>query len=81
MRNFVQRHPDYKQDSVVSDSIAYDLLSKVVQIASGTVNDPTHMFEHTTKSAYKIPEALLHAEAYLKMKSQANSSGSSVSGE
>ncbi|XP_059154932.1 glutamate--cysteine ligase catalytic subunit-like [Physella acuta] len=81
MRNFVQRHPEYKQDSVVSDSIAYDLLSRVVQIASGAVNDPTHMFEHTTKSAYKIPEALRHAEAYLKMKSQANSSGSSVSGE
>lgn len=32
IRQFVVSHPDYKQDSVVSDRIQYDLLWKIVQI-------------------------------------------------
>ena len=36
MRNFVMAHPQYKFDSVVSDTIAYDLLQKCVAITEGT---------------------------------------------
>lgn len=69
MRNFVQQHPEYKKDSVVSEPIAYDLLCRIVQIARGKDNDPTHLFNYTTKSVDKIPEALSQAEAYLNKKS------------
>ncbi|CAE8594569.1 unnamed protein product [Polarella glacialis] len=36
MRNFVQAHPDYKQDSVVSDSVAFDLVEACNEIGLGT---------------------------------------------
>merc|ERR1712032_1249997 len=35
MRRFVQGHPEYKQDSVVSPSIAYDLLKACNEIGLG----------------------------------------------
>ncbi|KAH9508373.1 hypothetical protein Btru_050936 [Bulinus truncatus] len=69
MRNFVQQHPEYKKDSVVSDSIAYDLLCRIVKISRGKDNDPSHLFDYTTKSVDRIPEALYQAEAYLNQKS------------
>ncbi|CAK8697360.1 unnamed protein product [Clavelina lepadiformis] len=37
MRHFVTSHPEYKQDSVVTDSIAYDLLVRCDQIEKGEV--------------------------------------------
>lgn len=38
-RDFVQAHPDYKQDSVISPSINYDLLSTLADIESGKKGD------------------------------------------
>ena len=35
IRQFVVSHPDYKQDSIVSDEIQYDLVWKMGQIANG----------------------------------------------
>ncbi len=35
IRQFVISHRDYKQDSVVSDEIQYDLLWEMAQIANG----------------------------------------------
>merc|ERR1711966_243668 len=35
MRNFVRAHPDYKQDSEVSPSIAYDLVKECQEISEG----------------------------------------------
>ncbi|CAF3904200.1 unnamed protein product [Adineta steineri] len=35
IRQFVMSHPAYKQDSVVSDEIQYDLMWKITQIANG----------------------------------------------
>lgn len=32
MRHFVQTHPEYKRDSVVSECINYDMLKLVVQL-------------------------------------------------
>ncbi|XP_078480973.1 glutamate--cysteine ligase catalytic subunit-like [Ciona intestinalis] len=37
IRHFVTSHPEYKQDSVVTDSIAYDLLVRCDQIEKGEV--------------------------------------------
>uniref|UniRef100_A0A0B7A460 Glutamate--cysteine ligase n=1 Tax=Arion vulgaris TaxID=1028688 RepID=A0A0B7A460_9EUPU len=36
MRNYVMNHEEYKHDSVVSESIAYDLLKRITEIASGS---------------------------------------------
>lgn len=35
IRQFVHAHPDYKQDSVVSDKITYDLITKVRAVSEG----------------------------------------------
>lgn len=40
MRQFVTSHPDYKQDSVVSDQIQHDLLWKIAQISNGHESCP-----------------------------------------
>lgn len=40
MRKFVREHPNYKFDSVVPDDIAYDLLRKCDELASGTTSIP-----------------------------------------
>ncbi|KAG0334938.1 hypothetical protein BG000_007925 [Podila horticola] len=40
MRQFVQNHPDYKQDSVVSEKINYDLVKMVEKINNGEVSVP-----------------------------------------
>eukprot|EP01087_Luapelamoeba_hula_P007550 TRINITY_DN1846_c0_g2_i1.p1 TRINITY_DN1846_c0_g2~~TRINITY_DN1846_c0_g2_i1.p1 ORF type:complete len:711 (-),score=139.88 TRINITY_DN1846_c0_g2_i1:65-2197(-) len=37
IREFVTKHPAYKQDSVVSDEIAYDLMKTAVDIGEGRV--------------------------------------------
>lgn len=59
MRNFVRSHPAYKQDSVVSDEIAYDLLTACKEIGEGTRHEPTLLgdlkFERITKEgAYDV---------------------------
>lgn len=35
IRQFVHAHPDYKHDSVVSDKINYDLITKVKAVSEG----------------------------------------------
>ena len=40
MRNFVQTHPEYKKDSVVSPVIAYDLMKACAEITHGTRQAP-----------------------------------------
>jgi glutamate--cysteine ligase catalytic subunit len=35
IRQFVTSHPDYKQDSVVSDTVQHDLIWKIIQIVNG----------------------------------------------
>ncbi|KAF9924990.1 hypothetical protein FBU30_005154 [Linnemannia zychae] len=39
-RHFVQNHPDYKQDSVVSERINYDLVKMIEKINKGEVQVP-----------------------------------------
>lgn len=40
LREFVEKHPDYKQDSVVSEKINYDLMKACQAIAKGDLIDP-----------------------------------------
>ncbi|XP_056617348.1 glutamate--cysteine ligase catalytic subunit isoform X1 [Triplophysa dalaica] len=40
MRVFVAKHPDYKQDSIITDKINYDLLRKCDRIAKGEEKCP-----------------------------------------
>ncbi|KAG0034427.1 hypothetical protein BGZ81_004677 [Podila clonocystis] len=40
MRQFVQNHPDYKQDSVVSEKINYDMVKMIEKINNGEVSAP-----------------------------------------
>ncbi|KAJ1843342.1 glutamate--cysteine ligase, partial [Coemansia sp. RSA 2708] len=40
MRNYVQSHPDYAQDSVVPQSVNYDLLRTMNDIEEGRVAAP-----------------------------------------
>lgn len=35
MRQFIMSHPDYKHDSVVSESINYDLMKRIDDLAKG----------------------------------------------
>jgi glutamate--cysteine ligase catalytic subunit len=59
MRNFVRSHPSYKNDSVVSDDIAYDLMVACKDIGEGTRLEPTLLgdltFEQITQEgAYDV---------------------------
>lgn len=40
MREFVAKHPEYKQDSVITDKINYDLLRRCDRIAKGEEKCP-----------------------------------------
>ena len=40
MRKFINDHPDYKHDSIISESITYDLMKKLKDISEGTVVCP-----------------------------------------
>eukprot|EP01117_Protostelium_nocturnum_P007754 TRINITY_DN2776_c0_g1_i1.p1 TRINITY_DN2776_c0_g1~~TRINITY_DN2776_c0_g1_i1.p1 ORF type:complete len:710 (+),score=166.16 TRINITY_DN2776_c0_g1_i1:169-2130(+) len=40
IRNFVQEHPDYKKDSIITHSINYDLLQAIHKIESGQLIPP-----------------------------------------
>ena len=40
MRRFVELHPDYKKDSIVSETICYDLLNTFDRISKGEVDAP-----------------------------------------
>lgn len=50
-RDFVTNHPEYKHDSVVSDSIAYDLLHRMTEISHGNVHEPSLIFDQHNMAA------------------------------
>lgn len=55
MRHFVQNHPEYKHDSAVSDSIAYDLLLRCDKIEKGEVTCHQLFGMPKHKSEYVLP--------------------------
>ncbi|KAL4462626.1 hypothetical protein ABPG74_000456 [Tetrahymena malaccensis] len=40
IRNFVNNHPEYQQDSEITNSIAYDLIEAITSISEGKTQDP-----------------------------------------
>jgi glutamate--cysteine ligase catalytic subunit len=40
IRHYLQKHPDYKEDSIVSQQINYDLLKHLDEISVGKVEAP-----------------------------------------
>ncbi|ANZ74573.1 BA75_01356T0 [Komagataella pastoris] len=55
IRDFVTKHPEYKQDSVVSDSVSYDLLDKLVKLTK---------YEKDTVAEFFGPELTQDLEAF-----------------
>ncbi len=68
MRDFVQQHPEYKHDSIISDSINYDLLHTCDGITSGKIKCPELLISYDTKSGKAIPTAMEKAENFLDCK-------------
>ncbi|XP_071531559.1 glutamate--cysteine ligase catalytic subunit isoform X3 [Panulirus ornatus] len=59
MRNFIMSHPEYKQDSVVTDGIAYDLIIAASEITQGK-QECKELLGGTpkTKTSEDIPKAM-----------------------
>lgn len=62
IRQFVSSHPDYKHDSVVSDTINYDLLCTMEKIQNGSLDCPSLLDHPRSKTRSTIPEAIQNAE-------------------
>lgn len=62
IREFVQKHPDYKQDSVVSEKINYDLLTTANRIQNNTEACPRLIGHPRTMTKENIPNAIEKAE-------------------
>ncbi|KAL4217769.1 hypothetical protein ACF0H5_022508 [Mactra antiquata] len=73
IRDFVTNHPDYKQDSVVPDSVNYELLLKCSQISDGEITDSTLLPSTvTSRTTDNIPKAMSKVDAYLNNKNARN---------
>lgn len=51
MRRFVEVHPDYKKDSVVSETICYDLMNTFDRISKGEFGAPELFGKPTSKTS------------------------------
>ncbi|KAI4464929.1 glutamate cysteine ligase [Holotrichia oblita] len=59
IRKYVMSHPDYKQDSKISDEINYDLLKRVNGIQEGLISCPELLgYSTMSKTKESIPTAL-----------------------
>ena len=64
-RDFVRQHPDYKKDSVVSPTIARDLLQRCHSIGVGDVHEPSLLGENVVapvrkENAYNVQLSRVH---------------------
>ncbi|PIK33075.1 putative glutamate--cysteine ligase catalytic subunit isoform X2, partial [Apostichopus japonicus] len=59
MRDFVDSHPSYRHDSVISEEVNYDLIKTIANITKGNMDGAQGLL-HTTvsKSVDEIPESL-----------------------
>lgn len=73
IRDFVATHQEYKQDSVVTEGIAYDLLSKFAKVSKEEVDEPELLFGHATLTKDVLPAAVAKTEQYLNEKSPRHS--------
>ena len=75
IREFVMKHPEYKQDSVVSETINFDLNEAFQRITSGERDCPELLISYDTKSAGDIPHAKEMQESFLADKAQKKQNG------
>lgn len=68
IRDFVTSHPDYKQDSVVPDSVNYDLLMKCAQVTDGDFDCELLPKSARSRTTDNIPPAVRKVDAYLNEK-------------
>ena len=68
IREFVTKHPDYKHDSIINDTVNYDLIKRCDDITRGTIQCSEMLMRYDTKSAETIPSAMEKAETYLDNK-------------
>ena len=68
MRQFVTNHPSYKQDSVVNDEIAYDLLWKMTKVSIGEEHCPEVLPRMSSKTTLDISAAVEQANSELEAK-------------
>ncbi|XP_041360661.1 glutamate--cysteine ligase catalytic subunit-like isoform X2 [Gigantopelta aegis] len=69
MRQFIEKHPSYKHDSVVSERISYDLLTKCDEVSHGKISEPGLLFLPVHKSG-NVPNAVIKTHQYLDSKNQ-----------
>ncbi|XP_071506165.1 glutamate--cysteine ligase catalytic subunit-like [Diadema antillarum] len=62
IRDFVLSHPDYKQDSVVSELINYDLIREFDLISRGEMEAPDLVNTQISRSSGDIPESIQKVE-------------------
>lgn len=58
-------HPSYKQDSVVSEPVCYDLVSACAEVTNGTRDEPTLMFGSKSRTATHLPAAMQRNDQHL----------------
>lgn len=51
IRRYVELHPDYKEDSVVSESVCYDLMNTLQRISQGELGAPELFGKPTSKTS------------------------------
>ena len=57
IRKFVRAHPDYKQDSVVTDAIAYDLLQHIKDVSEETISCPELLGTPVSRMNPSVPSS------------------------
>jgi hypothetical protein len=65
-------HADYKHDSVVPESVNYDLLMKCAQITDGNFDPELLPVSAKSKTSDNIPPAMRKVDAYLNKKNPRN---------
>uniref|UniRef100_A0AC35THR5 Glutamate--cysteine ligase n=1 Tax=Rhabditophanes sp. KR3021 TaxID=114890 RepID=A0AC35THR5_9BILA len=67
IREFVDNHKDYKHDSVVPESVIYDMLTKMDNISKGTEHCEKLLGCYRSKTDHLIPQAVRKFEESLVM--------------
>ena len=63
MRKFVMEHPNYQQDSKVSECINYDLMQKCRDLSQGLIHDPQLLPDPTPPLSYDCQERMADGDA------------------
>ena len=72
--DFIHEHPEYKQDSVVSEPINFDLMDACNRVSLGEVVPSDLLIPNSSKTKDDLPSALRKAETHEKSR-KANMNG------